>query len=286
MKQMGIQFSFLSVMKLLLQEIEKIVLIRFLPSNSGEVRLPLISPKRNEGAPQPTGPPLPSSQRCFFTDSSLSLSTYICISLSQFQVVNNLGSMIPRYIYAPIEEIGYNMFSKLQSMKDKQERTQQQLQLLDKVLKLVNIIGIFVLVFGLPLSETMLTLIYGDKWNHSSVVFAMECYCVYEYAMGVNGILEAFVTGTIDPTELGRYRLSVFISTVVYILVSIALASHGATGIIIANIISMVIRISICFVYLVRKQFNRGKLAPSTRRSELRRTEPEGGGGGHLQHKK
>ncbi len=32
---------------------------------------------------------------------------------AEFSLVSNLGSMIPRYIYAPIEEVGYNVFAKL-----------------------------------------------------------------------------------------------------------------------------------------------------------------------------
>lgn len=65
--------------------------------------------------------------------------------------------------------------------------------------------------------------------------------------MGVNGILEALVTGSIDPVYLGVYKVLLIISTLIYISVSILFASLGSKGIIIANIISMVFRITISF---------------------------------------
>jgi hypothetical protein len=65
--------------------------------------------------------------------------------------------------------------------------------------------------------------------------------------MGVNGILEALVTGSIDPVHLEFYRFLLIISTFVYIGVSILFASMGSKGIIIANIISMLFRIIISF---------------------------------------
>lgn len=45
--------------------------------------------------------------------------------------------------------------------------------MLDKILKLINIIGMLAMVFGIPLAGNILHFIYGEKWSHESVVQAL-----------------------------------------------------------------------------------------------------------------
>lgn len=73
MKETGKQFSILSLLKLISQELEKLILINVRSSSS-----------RSE-----TGR-----------------------SQAEYLLVSNIGSMIPRYIYAPIEEVAFNLFAK------------------------------------------------------------------------------------------------------------------------------------------------------------------------------
>jgi len=40
-----------------------------------------------------------------------------------------------------------------------------QQELLQKVYKLINIIALFVLVFGLPYAESLLSVLYGELWT-------------------------------------------------------------------------------------------------------------------------
>ena len=99
--------------------------------------------------------------------------------------------MVPRYIYAPIEEISFNVFAKLahkskEDAFDKNEdnnlnkdESKQFIQktettnefneaqdVLGKVLKVVHIIGGLAMAFGIPYASAFLTLLYGDKWNY------------------------------------------------------------------------------------------------------------------------
>lgn len=53
------------------------------------------------------------------------------------------------------------------------------------------------MAFGIPYASAFLTLLYGDKWNYPQCVLALQTYCIYEWIMGLNGISEAFVQGTI-----------------------------------------------------------------------------------------
>ena len=120
----------------------------------------------------------------------------------------------------------------------------------------MNVIGIFAVIFGIPLSESALRVLYGDKWNEGNLVLAFQFYCVYEYAMGLNGILDAFVMGTIDNLKIHRRRI--MISTFIYIAVSISLAQFGAVGMIISNIVSMVVRIVISLIFIYGNNFKKG----------------------------
>lgn len=42
---------------------------------------------------------------------------------------------------------------------------------------------------------------------------ALKAYCLYLYIMGVNGIAEAFLYGSINKEDLKLYRIFIFIST-------------------------------------------------------------------------
>jgi len=111
--------------------------------------------------------------------------------------------MVPRYIYAPIEEISFNVFAKLahkskEDAFDKNEdnnlnkdESKQFIQktettnefneaqdVLGKVLKVVHIIGGLAMAFGIPYASAFLTLLYGDKWNYPQCVLALQTYCV------------------------------------------------------------------------------------------------------------
>lgn len=73
--------------------------------------------------------------------------------------------------------------------------------------------------------------------------------------MGVNGITEAFVQGSIGKDELKIYRIAIFLSTVIYVIACYALLDYGAAGVIFACVISMVVRITVSCVYMKRKLY-------------------------------
>lgn len=119
----------------------------------------------------------------------------------------------------------------------------------------MNIIGCLALAFGIPYAGAFLHLIYGEKWHIPTTILALQAYCLYEWVMGVNGITEAFVQGSIEADELKIYRIAIFLSTLIYILACYALLDFGAAGVIFACVISMVVRIAVSCVYMSRKLF-------------------------------
>jgi O-antigen/teichoic acid export membrane protein len=99
----------------------------------------------------------------------------------------------------------------------------------------------------------------GEKWSHSTTVNALQMYCIYEYAMGLNGILEALLNGTIDAVQISAYRTFTFVTTIVYIALAVALSAHGAAGLIATSILSMGMRIFYCTRFTFRTLFGSGK---------------------------
>jgi len=75
-------------------------------------------------------------------------------------------------------------------------------------------------------------------------------YCIYEYAMGLNGISEAYMYGTISSKQLEFFRIIVLGSTGLYLILSLYFLKFGAWGLILANCLSMFVRVIICFYFM------------------------------------
>lgn len=134
----------------------------------------------------------------------------------EFSLVSHLGAMVPRFIYAPLEEVSFNYFSKMSSEKEYNESYNQEMSYLQKVLKFLNLIGIAMVCGGIPLSKSVLVSMYGSQWGVETCVTAMQIFCVYEWIMGINGILEAFVNATLKEKQMNRYRGYLVAQTAVY----------------------------------------------------------------------
>ena len=90
----------------------------------------------------------------------------------EYMVISNLGSMIPRYIYAPTEEVCYNLFAKLDQEgtqeaeeKKKKSLTENELNILKNIFKIINILGSLVAIFGIIYGSSILDFLYGGLWS-------------------------------------------------------------------------------------------------------------------------
>ena len=68
--------------------------------------------------------------------------------------------------------------------------------------------------------------------------------------MGLNGISEAYLYATMKENELKTFRYLITLNTIIYIGLCLFLIDYEAVGLIIANSISMIIRIMICLFYM------------------------------------
>ncbi|CAI5729632.1 unnamed protein product [Peronospora destructor] len=182
-----------------------------------------------------------------------------------YGLVSNLGSLVPRIVFFPIEEATKTVFSKLAlAQKQKSDdsndtETKKKKSLADGqtlllvLLKLMNLVGLIFVCFGTSYAHTLVLMLYGAEKVHRGVGAALAIYCVYIPFLGVNGVCEAVVHAIGDDRELMRLNkmLGVFFAIYAFsALVFMQVLDWGTFGLILANCINMGCRILYCLTFL------------------------------------
>ena len=161
-----------------------------------------------------------------------------------YSLVQNLGSLVARTLFQPLEECSYSDFSKLCSKGLPSQLSKNLITLLRAVIFL----GLIFVTFGPFFSFILLDVVYGIKWSATAAPVALSWYCLYVLIMAVNGITEAFVFAVIPGKNLSWYNILLVIFSALYIIASIALLPFGSIGLIVANCVNLTLRISYsCF---------------------------------------
>ncbi|XP_032628795.1 man(5)GlcNAc(2)-PP-dolichol translocation protein RFT1 isoform X1 [Chelonoidis abingdonii] len=206
-----------------------------------------------------------------------------------YDIVNNLGSLVARFIFLPIEESFYIFFAKvLERGTDvklqKQDDIAMAAAVLESLLKLVLLVGLSITVFGYAYSQLALD-IYGGSMlssgselksfsspqrnvlyhdcsgNYSSELRQREsaqcpsllrCYSLYVLLLAVNGVTECFTFASMCKEEVDRFNFVMLALSFTFLCVSYFLTQwQGSVGFILANCFNMSIRIahSIHYIY-------------------------------------
>ncbi len=104
---------------------------------------------------------------------------------SIYVLISNLGSIVVRYVFAPLEEVVYNYFSR----GDEKE----SIKTLILLVKSITLFSCLSLTFGYNFSEAFLGFLYGEKWVEPDSIRALQIYTVLLSFLGINGIMEAFL---------------------------------------------------------------------------------------------
>ncbi|CAI5742968.1 unnamed protein product [Hyaloperonospora brassicae] len=181
-----------------------------------------------------------------------------------YGMVSNLGSLVPRIVFLPIEEATKAIFSKLalaQKQKSddedgkrvKMDELANGQTLLLVLLKLMNLVGLVFLCFGTSYAKTLVLLLYGAEKVGQGVGAALAVYCAYIPLLGVNGVCEAVVHAIGNDQELIHLNklLGVFFAIyAVSALVFMQVLDWGTFGLILANCVNMACRILYCLAFL------------------------------------
>lgn len=173
-----------------------------------------------------------------------------------YDIVNNLGSMAARFIFQPIEESGYLFFSQLlvrgePVSKQKQDSCKLAVDVLGCLLKLVILIGVIILFFGIPYSYLALDLYGGTMLSAGSGPMLLRWYCLYVLIIAVNGTTECFVFATMSRSQVDIYNKMMVAFSVIFLLSSLILTLYlGSVGFILANCLNMLARIIHSLYYI------------------------------------
>ncbi len=163
-----------------------------------------------------------------------------------YDLVNNLGSLIARFIFLPIEDASYifftNSIERGNKYRSKDLKAKSYFELL---LKVVSLIGLLVFVFGQSYSQMLLQLYGGDKLGKNEMcVNMLRFHCFYLYLLALNGITESFFNATMSESELNKHNYKLVIFSLFFLTFAFLFAkTFHIYGFLLANCINMVIRI-------------------------------------------
>ncbi|XP_038667928.1 protein RFT1 homolog [Scyliorhinus canicula] len=173
-----------------------------------------------------------------------------------YDIVNNLGSLVARFLFLPIEESFYVFFVKvLERGKDighqKREDVSMAATVLEMLVKLVLLIGLTITVFGYSYSHLALDIYGGSMLSSGSGPILLRCYCVYVLLLAVNGVTECFTFAAMSKEEVDRYNLMMMALSLAFLGLSYYLTWwKGAVGFILANCLNMGFRIAHSLQYI------------------------------------
>lgn len=174
-----------------------------------------------------------------------------------YDIVNNLGSMVARFVFLPIEESFYIFFAKvLERGRDVKSQKQDEVaiaaEVLECLLKLVLVIGLIITVFGYAYSYLALDIYGGSLLSSGTGPSLLRCYSCYVLLLAVNGVTECFVFAAMSQMQVDKYNLVMLGLSISFLILSYMLTGWaGGIGFILANCLNMGLRIlhSILFIY-------------------------------------
>ncbi|XP_065912317.1 man(5)GlcNAc(2)-PP-dolichol translocation protein RFT1-like [Dysidea avara] len=178
-----------------------------------------------------------------------------------YDTINNLGSLVPRFIFQPIEE-NFSIYfaNSLYRGKPANEQPEKEVkvaaEILARLLKLVILVAMIILVFGYSYSFLLLDIYGGQKLTSGDGHKLLRVYCLYILFLAVNGITEGFMFAVMSQEHVDRHNRWLVVFSVLYLMASFVLTwLCGSTGLILANCVNMAIRI-ICSILFINNFFS------------------------------
>lgn len=169
-------------------------------------------------------------------------------NLGIYGVVVNLGSIVVRTLFQPVEEAAFMAFSQTVPTQSLHKERMQTLLLL---LKGAILLGLLATAFGPSNAYIVLHVLYGPKYSTTEAPAALALYSPYILLLAVNGILESFVHAVALGSELWLSHVALFVATTVQTIATMWLVtSYGTLGMILADSLGMMLRIAYCLHFV------------------------------------
>lgn len=109
------------------------------------------------------------------------------------------------------------------------------------------------MAFGPSYSYALIRLLYGQKWSDGEAPTALRYYCLYIIVLAMNGTSEAFLHAVANESQLKKSNDSLLLFSLIYVMLNFLLIrSSGVVGLIFANSINMILRITYSAVFIKR----------------------------------
>lgn len=172
-----------------------------------------------------------------------------------YAVTYNYGSLVARLLFQPIEESCRITFAqiagRINHLQSTSAPSQDTLSLVSdlrksiyKLLRFMILFGSVFPIFGPFYARLLVKIILGPKWYSEETILSISMFCFYLFVMGCNGVSEAFVQSVAQTSLFGTMNQSLFLSFLVFYTTSpFLISTYGTVGIIMANSLSMILRI-------------------------------------------
>ena len=134
----------------------------------------------------------------YFTSDADKSSVETIQQAAELGLISNLISIVCRFIFQPLEEIAFNLFSKLKGQENQEE---QAVDILVQYLAGMCGIGVCGIIFSQVCSYEFILLVYSQQWATPSAVRIMKAYCVYLLGMSMN----KWTTRSMDCIDQGQH---------------------------------------------------------------------------------
>ena len=185
-----------------------------------------------------------SVQKFFLAEGEKMLSVALLSpeAIGQLALVNNVGSLILRLIFAPIEDIASSALAVQKSSPQSRMKTLQSIFLIQVSIALLAI------AFGPPCARAALHILYGSQWSASdAVVLLLQSYCFLLLPFAANGSLEAYFFATAAAPRITSSLAAQWAAFAALVAVSWAcLPALGPLAILLGNAVSMLLRSLYC----------------------------------------
>lgn len=171
-----------------------------------------------------------------------------------YDIVNNLGSLLARFVFLPIEDASYVYFtnSLQRGIQFKNQINLKSKSYFEFLLKSLSTIGLVVLIFGQSYSKLLLQIYGGSKLGENDLcVNLLRFHCVYIYLLAINGLTEGFFNATMSQNEINKHNYRLVLFSILFLLFSfISVNLFSIYGFLVANCLNMIVRICFSSIYI------------------------------------
>jgi len=178
-------------------------------------------------------------------------------------ILANIGSLIARILFQPLEETLRTILSPLLASPTKQS-LQQSSTLITTLLRVHILLGLIIHALAPPLLPTLILpvlniLIGRGRFPVDALLPILYAYLYYIPFMAVNGITEAFIASVATTGDLAKQSRAMVLFSVVFLAASwglLRVVGMGGEGLVWANCINMGVRI-IWSLWFIQDWFSR-----------------------------